>query len=147
MSRVHDALKRAEQRPGFPPPPPKPPVSKSPDAHPKGTSHLDQVLAAYPPVPPPQPQAHTHNTPSQSNAPVQQYEPPPRQELHGPAVLQRSGPDYAFGQAPPIGSGGRVAFQMPQAKGISLEHLLDRIEEVAFQPLALVKSFVPCVRA
>ena len=126
MSRVHDALKKAEQRPGFPPPPPKPPVSRGPDAHAKGSSHLEQVLAAYPPVPPPQA--------SPGNAPG--YEPQPRQELHGPAVLQRSGPDYAYGQAPTASNGGRVAFQMPQAKGISLEHLLDRIEEVPFQPLA-----------
>ncbi len=131
MSRVHDALKRAEQRPGFPPPPPKPPASQNVGSPNKG-SHLDQVLAAYPPQAAP-PAAAAVNYDSQ------------RQELHGPAVLQRNGPDYAYGQAPNFqtssGYGvvppiGRAKFQMPQAQGISLDDLLDRIEEVPFQPLA-----------
>ena len=135
MSRVHDALKRAEQGPGFPPPAPRPPSAQKPDSAGKANP-LDQVMAAYPPpAAPPQPR------PS-----VARYE-SPQQELHGPAVLQRNNAEYgAYQPATPlrdahdysISTRGvvRTPFPMPTAPDINLDNLLDKIEEVPFQPLA-----------
>ena len=136
MSRVHDALKRAEQGPGFPPPTPRPPTPPRQDAPGKANA-LDQVMAAYPPPAAPPP-------PRQS---VARYEAPPRQELHGPAVLQRNNADYGAYQPPAparnahdysVSTRGvvRTPFPMPTAPDINLENLLDMIEEVPFQPLA-----------
>ena len=137
MSRVHDALKRAEQGPGFPPPAPRPPAAPKPDSTGKANP-LDQVMAAYPPPAAPP-------TPRQN---VARYEvPSPHQALNGPAVLQRNNANYGAHQpqAPAqdahdysIATRGvvRTPFPMPTAPDINLDNLLDKIEEVPFQPLA-----------
>ena len=137
MSRVHDALKRAEQSPGFVPPAVRPPASPNPNGPVKG-SPLDQVMAAYPPPAAP-PVARA--APPRQDSPVQ--------ESHGPAVLQRNGVDYsaftltspapqqtAHRQALMAQSPGRTTFQSPAAPDLNLADLLDKIEEVPFQPLA-----------
>ena len=134
MSRVHDALKRAEQQgSALPPPAPRPQAGQKTDASGRANP-LDQVMAAYPPpaAPPPPRQA------------LARQDAAPYQELHGPAVLQRNNAEYgSYQPAAPahdysISTRGvvRTPFPMPTAPDINLDNLLDKIEEVPFQPLA-----------
>ena len=115
MSRVHDALKRAEQT-GFQPPPARPPSApKSPQ--------LAQVMAAYPPPAAP-PMARPQNL-------------EPRQYDSAPVVSNDFVGNYQ--QEPPVAfvSRPQLRFQaLPAMHTVDLTDLLERIEEVPFQPLA-----------
>ena len=121
MSRVHDALKRAEKT-GFQPPPARPPSApKSPE--------LAQVLNAYPaPSAPPPPRLQQNEQYYSPNSPT-----PPgygdQSGHYGPAVYQE--PE----DLTPVRT--QLRFRaLPAMHTVDLTGLLEKIEEVPFQPLA-----------